>query len=821
MSHPPISSDEFSVPEFSRSLMPDWENTPDEWFAWPPDLFALTSQLLRATGIYRLVVSPPVGKEPINLFAISSDREPAVSDAGDGLSESDIRDWYSWIWSERDTLPEKLLRRREILFDADRRLDCYGGRVDYDLFKTIMELHGLADQACRGLGMSARPEMRELSFLGSFHLAVTGSLSRLPKHHGVVLPKCRVPQTGLSLRSLSHHLTFHQSEVSVQWRSIPWVNRADHENTINVLAVPYPYVVSPRSFKGQPNPDVDSAANHFRYFAYEPNERLDVSEVLELLERAYAEVEHIHVLVFPELALTDEELRELKAALPKLGRPAPGLHPRQVPLIVAGVRGKAAATNLTKDALENAGGSPRPTNQVELSAFFANKWYDLRQSKHHRWKLTASQVQDYALAGTLSVRDQWWEDTEIAHRRLSFLVPNGWLSLAPLICEDLARLEPVSDLIRGVGPTLVMATLMDGPQLKERWPARYVGVLADDPGTSILTLTSLGMARRCQPRGRKADSTALLWKDQESGAHPVECTDDTGGILLSLNAVWTEEFTADSRTDRGNAAQFVLQSARLIPRPQRQKTDVPSPAELGNPEADGLEGQRTATYSDLIEITALCYLVDAALDADRECARHSDALNRLCSWALVSEEPLGGDQIRSFPLLWGRLSRRMRDAWKNTVESSDQGREYIRSVERVIKFLSGADKRADDDERDSEVPAERYAARLSRWSTLLRKVAAEFAMAPSTTDSRVDDLAYLAILWGIHNRVVRVRRQFAGVYQVPGHLHSQSHDLLQDIERLLEAHDHKSGTHFDGRPEIRLPAAQIVEGHGLRRGETA
>jgi 5-methylcytosine-specific restriction enzyme A len=50
--------------------------------------------------------------------------------------------------------------------------------------------------------------------------------------------------------------------------------------------------------------------------------------------------------------------------------------------------------------------------------------------------------------------------------------------------------------MRSVGPNLVVALLMDGPQLTARWPARYASVLADDPGSSVLTLTSLGMCLR-------------------------------------------------------------------------------------------------------------------------------------------------------------------------------------------------------------------------------------------------------------------------------------------------------------------------------------
>ena len=43
-------------------------------------------------------------------------------------------------------------------------------------------------------------------------------------------------------------------------------------------------------------------------------------------------------------------------------------------------------------------------------------------------------------------------------------------------------MDEVAELIRDVGPTLVVTILLDGPQLATRWTARYAGVLADDPG---------------------------------------------------------------------------------------------------------------------------------------------------------------------------------------------------------------------------------------------------------------------------------------------------------------------------------------------------
>ena len=92
----------------------------------------------------------------------------------------------------------------------------------------------------------------------------------------------------------------------------------------------------------------------------------------------------------------------------------------------------------------------------------------------------------------------YWEHIGIQKRVLYFATLNA-MTWTVLVCEDLARQDPAADLIRAVGPNLLIALLMDGPQLSRRWPARYASVLAEDPGTSVLTLTSLGMAERSRP----------------------------------------------------------------------------------------------------------------------------------------------------------------------------------------------------------------------------------------------------------------------------------------------------------------------------------
>ena len=119
--------------------------------------------------------------------------------------------------------------------------------------------------------------------------------------------------------------------------------------------------------------------------------------------------------------------------------------------------------------------------------------------------------------------------------------------------------------VRTVGPNLVVALLMDGPQTKERWAARYATVLADDPGCSVLSLTSLGMAQLSRPQvGPDRSRLVALWKDRFNGATEIELPPGNDAIAVSLSIRYREEFTADGRGDGGSAAFPILSGVHPI-----------------------------------------------------------------------------------------------------------------------------------------------------------------------------------------------------------------------------------------------------------------
>lgn len=137
---------------------------------------------------------------------------------------------------------------------------------------------------------------------------------------------------------------------------------------------------------------------------------------------------------------------------------------------------------------------------------------------------------------------------------------NKWLTFAVLICEDLARQDPIAELVRCVGPNLVVALLMDGPQMPDRWSARYATVLAEDPRSSVLTLTSGGMVDLSNAQfGGTSPRSIALWRDAASPrARQIHLQEGAEGVILRLGHKMETEWTADGRSDRGTTGYIVL-----------------------------------------------------------------------------------------------------------------------------------------------------------------------------------------------------------------------------------------------------------------------
>lgn len=173
------------------------------------------------------------------------------------------------------------------------------------------------------------------------------------------------------------------------------------------------------------------------------------------------------------------------------------------------------------------------------------------REKHHRWKLERSQIRRYALGSTLDPTRNWWENLRIFSRSIDVLTLRDRTTYTTMICEDLARVDPCQELLRAVGPNLVIALLLDGPQLKFRWPTRYALVLADDPGSAVLTLTSFGLIERSNRHAKEPPSRVVaLWQEAEGEAHEIQLPPDHHAIVISLRSAERQARTLDGRLNQ-------------------------------------------------------------------------------------------------------------------------------------------------------------------------------------------------------------------------------------------------------------------------------
>ena len=134
-------------------------------------------------------------------------------------------------------------------------------------------------------------------------------------------------------------------------------------------------------------------------------------------------------------------------------------------------------------------------------------------------------------------------------RSLDVFVVREKSSLTTLICEDLARVDPCQELVRAIGPNLVIALLMDSAQIKDRWPARYATVLAEDPGCSVLTVNSRGLLDRANAEGSWDRSDAIaLWRDDTGAPRSICLPPNMDAVVMTLAGERKRERTLDGRS---------------------------------------------------------------------------------------------------------------------------------------------------------------------------------------------------------------------------------------------------------------------------------
>jgi hypothetical protein len=606
----------------------------DELLEWPPDLFALTEVLLGRSESYRFVLSPPGGARwpPARVPGWSD----AVVDAGRQLSAA----------AEDATrpIPDLLAAEWEVFRNGvELPLERLTHGHDWRLCEALLTLHAIADEACAGLavaldatggaGSRYRARGREL-------LARTGSLSRIPPQYLRVLPKVLTPPNGTSLRSLSRYASVHGPGVETRWHKVRGRRPGDrpYDMAVNYLLLPWPLRVRESDFHPLPDSVRHNGKDPFGFFEFVPSEGLDLDLVDRMIVAARDEVGRVHAVVLPESAVDASEIDALEALLEGHG----------VIALIAGVRQPAR------------GPGQFPGNWVHFGVSSGEHWMHIRQSKHHRWSLDEQQVYQYHLGGALHAHIRWWEAMEVPRRSLHF-VEAGGATLVALVCEDLAQIDDVADVLRSVGPTMIITPLLDGPQVSSRWTARYASVLADDPGSAVLTLTSFGMVKRSRPRGQGASRVVALWKDPGRGMREIPLDADAQGLLISTRTDRALRRTTDGRTPVENGSEVFDMSVYQVRAAATGSNPPPPRSEpSAQPCLDPEELTILASWAEAVAeaLATTPERVEAALaDADPGAAWRAEI-------GIVEPSPLLGKAI-------GQMTRSVRSAMAAGADSPD------------------------------------------------------------------------------------------------------------------------------------------------------
>ena len=467
-------------------------------------------------------------------------------------------------------------------------------------WSAIFKLLIIADEACDGIGHYYRgtedasstaqpannvPDLRYFDALlkksrsksatvGGMYAAdqqVSSICYFADKHIVCVQPKGRVTQVGCSTRNLSRNLslTGPAGGVRCSWQQLASDISDDQlRKALNILLIPYPLSIRASAFretspKSSPekwgNFAVDQhwlptrQEDNFEHEAIGQNEF--IRKIIDLVRKAQDDSGPIDAIIFPELSLTYPIFKSLFEALLSDNEVAPNLH-----FMVAG-----SSNNCEKEhgnfVLTAISERQAKSEEAGDTSALGNDIGVYSQRKHHRWRLTEDQISTYGLASVLTPAKAWWEEHLIESRELNFFQFRRDTVFASLICEDLARNDPCLDIMRSVAPNLIFALLMDGPQIASRWSARYAGSLADDPSSTVITLTSFGLIERSNYQFPEKNNRSVGFiRDGEGVAREIILPEKHEAVLLTLGSKKVTDYTIDGRpTTNASSWRYISQ----------------------------------------------------------------------------------------------------------------------------------------------------------------------------------------------------------------------------------------------------------------------
>lgn len=538
---------------------------------WPPDVFGAAGMLLERSGLYQL---------------LSPGRLHRWEDPWFTIRDEDARDWHAAAqeWRSKFAVPALVQEMWSELAASTVPFNSFPGS-GHSVPRWVRAAVGLfitADEASAGIGyvrLDADPS--SLSWIDMFdaktesawikrntdnpkstagHVLITThrySVGLMIAQDMVaVQPKARTPQVGASLRTMSQHLSLlpPPSRIGATWQRI--ANTGDDaKSDLNLLLVPYPYKVEEEWFSGVR--EGGSSGSEWGWFdltqSWLPADPAVFTEfVTALIEHAEQEDADMKIdgIILPEYALTWDHHEHLVEHLANSHD--------EIEFVVSGSRTNCeqAEGNFALTSSINRSQSGKPIIQTNS------------RGKHHRWRLDKPQIETYELQERLDTKLKWWEGIALHRRQVHTHVLRNASSFTTFICEDLARSDPCHETVRALGPNIVFCLLMDNVQIPIRWPGRYAAILAEDPGSSVLTFTSRGLIARAVERekrcengrgraqraagtgyARAANWSVGLWRDNEKTCE-LHCPPGDHAVVLRLRNQPVQDASYDDRVDR-------------------------------------------------------------------------------------------------------------------------------------------------------------------------------------------------------------------------------------------------------------------------------
>ncbi|MFC5757971.1 hypothetical protein [Rhizobium sp. GCM10022189] len=537
---------------------------------WPTDLFAVTAHLIYTSGLLTYFEPDPDHSDNTDAyppcFSISKQERDECLAAGA-------------TWATKKSVPGLATTLWKVLVKAHKQtlrasLNTKRGSAAPAWWAAAVKLILIADEACVGLGARASAEHPDRWMIDQFEIfnaapfsgkTLSGTTAyRAGRQRatfgvfsdpdvGCVQPKSRISSVGCNLRNLTRNAAYipHVGSVRCHWQQPIAQKVGEEADDLDVLIVPLPFemkdawIVQDSNSKPEPTKRPNWGNFEIRQGWLEDEKGL-IELILGEFRKALAALKArrtagaLNGVVFPEYALTEPLFNKICSYLKK---EEPGLE-----FAISG-----SSSNCEGETGNFVLTAMWPVDRT-VNAPVDDRFLLTSRRKHHRWKLSPSQIKTYDLDNILpSLKDgsSWWERHTIAQREIHFFHFRKTSVLTSMICEDLARSDPCHDILRAIGPNLLFALLMDGPQTANRWPARYAATLADDPGTSVLTVTSMGLMDRTNKAKiyDKPSYTVAMWRDETGVTRPLGLDEGSKSILLTLKPHAIVDQTIDGRAN--------------------------------------------------------------------------------------------------------------------------------------------------------------------------------------------------------------------------------------------------------------------------------